>query len=487
MKSPTFMRVWCAIVASCAVIAHAAKLEDVYSLMHQQQQQVQAHDYLSPKTSKEHTSNQDRLPTQPIHRSILSHRKRTIHVANEHRNLDNIANGAPSSSLRVEHRNADAGKATAESTENENTNNDEDEYQHTHNNGENQSPSSKEPIPSLLTSEWWVKIQEEVGQTVYNYVPESRRAASSVVFRYTQNNNKHDRSLDGDQNNNGYKDDTLNAGQNISNIDHENIVDGGADNIEGIEDKKEELVHKVEELAKEVENEIGGKSPTINEQQEKQITPGENVNDKNNTEQSKSSSKQQPKQSGANKPATTTTIAEEGEEYMITSGGYTDHDWKTFPVYAFPISSSINTGSGQWIDLSPDHLEVANPDPHCNEEDGAAAREQLYRQTDFFDVNNATALAQDPWKHNAQNCPPSGRMGHQSVAYNDRYLYVFGGLIYDGEQAGSYGRKETFRLEDVPFVYRLDLKEMFEARLRAANMGDASNAKVTGWQRIIRK
>jgi len=48
----------------------------------------------------------------------------------------------------------------------------------------------------------------------------------------------------------------------------------------------------------------------------------------------------------------TTTKSQQHQEYMIILGGYTDHDLKTFPVYAFPLASYTWTGSGEWIDLT---------------------------------------------------------------------------------------------------------------------------------------
>jgi len=164
------------------------------------------------------------------------------------------------------------------------------------------------------------------------------------------------------------------------------------------------------------------------------------------------------------------------EEYMIISGGYTDRDWETFPVYAFPLTSSIQSLSGQWIDLSPPDINNIA----CNQENTDAYQSRLFEEAQFLNENNTI---QDPWDK-AENCGPTGRMGHISVVHNDK-LYVFGGLIYDEEQAsGGFNRKrETFRLEDVPYVYRLDLKEMFKAR--EAESKGSSVKQVTGWQRII--
>lgn len=196
---------------------------------------------------------------------------------------------------------------------------------------------------------------------------------------------------------------------------------------------------------------------------------------------------------------------------MIISGGYTYRDWRTFPVYAFPITNAERTLGGEWIDLSPAEDEVAaaaddgddsSPSSRCRAEDDAAAREGLFREAEFLDDRDAPPP--DPWER-AAPCAPSGRMGHMSGVHDGR-LYVFGGLIYDEELASSGGgggggggghhrKRETFRLEDVPFVYRLDLGEMLDARLAESEGGGGGGGgegggtpggkKVAGWQRIV--
>ena len=182
-----------------------------------------------------------------------------------------------------------------------------------------------------------------------------------------------------------------------------------------------------------------------------------------------------------------TIVEEEGwEEYMIISGGFSDKDWRSFPVYAFPISHSISTVSGEWIDLTPpplDHSEQSR----CSlgDRNSDAVAEKLYKEANFIQ-KNATS-APDLWKSASESCPPPGRVGHQTVVYKN-FLYVIGGLIYDEEEAHEFGRRETFRLEDIPFVYRLDIVDMMNGRLRSISDGRTKNGKQTtfkGWQRVI--
>ena len=175
----------------------------------------------------------------------------------------------------------------------------------------------------------------------------------------------------------------------------------------------------------------------------------------------------------------------EGVEYLITSGGFTDRDWRTFPVHAFPITAAVAARCGRWIDLTP---PAAAEEAGCRgEDDGAAARERLYREATFLEADGGrNDTAADPWAA-AARCGPAGRMGHQSVVHDGK-LYVLGGLIYDEEQFSS--KKETFRLEDAPFVYRLDLDEAFAAAFaarRGENDPEAETARrnAWGWQRII--
>ncbi|KAL7545650.1 hypothetical protein ACHAWF_008998 [Thalassiosira exigua] len=361
----------------------------------------------------------EKLPTRPIHQSILSHRKRTtrgnIHV--------DAAKGRRA-------RESDAGDPP-ETTEALNADEEVRRPQ-----DEQHLPLS-EPVSPLLTSQWWVKILEEVGSNSWNFVPESRRAASSVVFTYKYSKDR--RAAEGGE----------------TNLNTTDALPGNSIDIESGSNESDSSV-SVDALG---QGQGSGNTP--------ETAPAAN--------QTKGT------QEGVSDEHDRASDNHVEEEYMIISGGYTDHDWKTFPLYAFPIATPMITGSGQWIDLSPSALED-NIESRCSEEDVVAAKEKLYQEAEFLDAGKA-GTSRDPWEH-AQNCAPFGRMGHQSVIHDDK-LYVFGGLIYDGEQAsGRYERKETFRLEDVPFVYRLDLKEMFDAR-RAGGRGDKSSQKVTGWQRII--
>jgi len=466
MLSWTILRVSCALAAHVIANAHAADMKEIFQLVMHQHQLKEGH-------AIEHR-HQDKLPTQPIHRSILSHRKRTI-LREKH------ASGG-SAEVKVADRNVDSSLRVTKdrrTSEGESSNEDDEDDEQSYSHDEQSSPS--ESIPPLLKSPWWVKIHEEFGQNSFNYIPGSRRAASSVVFTYDYNNDR----LLVDQEKEGVKADAIEGNNTTEPLDQlvQNETDTSsmlyneaiansttATEETDIESESNGADSATESLGQGIESESDTNSTNpVNwtDVEGNAVDSDESVHTSESAEQET--------------PESTTTP---GEEYMIVSGGYTDHDWKTFPVYAFPITSTVRTLSGEWIDLSPSEL-AEDAESQCDREDGGAARENLYLEAKFLDDDDNTDGTEDPWEH-AAPCAPSGRMGHQSVIHDDK-LYVFGGLIYDGEQSpGGYGKKETFRLEDVPFVYRLDLAEMFEARKAETKQGgDRSLLKVKGWQRII--
>jgi hypothetical protein len=147
---------------------------------------------------------------------------------------------------------------------------------------------------------------------------------------------------------------------------------------------------------------------------------------------------------------------------MIVTGGFTDEDWKTFPVWALDISSAEKFGNGIWVNLTPTLGLSEESDPTC--------------RVDYWDNHSATANSTttnsssssnpDSWEA-ALPCSPSSRMGHLSLQYND-YLYVFGGLLYDRHSGVFFQPKATH-------VYRLPLLQFFN---------NSSSSTPYQWQRI---
>lgn len=293
-------------------------------------------------------------------------------------------------------------------------------------------------LPPVLASPFWVKVMEDYGTNGYNYIPSTRRAASADIYNYKIMSNE---MIDLGK----YRE--MAAANSTTNVTD--------DVIKGEDHFNNETVQQAEDH---LDNET--------------VQHAEDHLDNETIQHAESEFNNETMQQAEHTTSSVIT-----EEYMIISGGYTDIDWENFPVYAFPITSAIRTTTGQWIDLTP---SSDLDEPTCIDDDGIASRDKLYQEMRFF---NADDDKEDPWA-NAQSCSPSGRMGHSSVIYHD-HLYVFGGLIYDEELESVGNRiKDSFRLEDVPYVYRLNLKEMLEAR-KVDDGEDESKASGQGWQRII--
>lgn len=114
------------------------------------------------------------------------------------------------------------------------------------------------------------------------------------------------------------------------------------------------------------------------------------------------------------------------QEYMVISGGFTDKDWKTFPVWAYDMTSATSRDEGHWYELTPPAATTSD--------------------TSLCDSNTT-----DIGITHAKACSPESRLGHMSVV-RDGSLYVFGGLNYD-EHDG------VFLMEKEPFMYRMKLEE----------------------------
>jgi hypothetical protein len=147
-------------------------------------------------------------------------------------------------------------------------------------------------------------------------------------------------------------------------------------------------------------------------------------------------------------------------EYMIVTGGFTDSDWKTFPVWAYDMTLATTSNNGRWFNLTPPVISPANASVVCR--------------------GNATKFGMEY----SQPCGPTSRVGHISVV-RDGALYVFGGLQYnDGEG--------VFFMEDNPYMYKMELSEdEFEGRDYENYDGnfdaDVSTVQTMYWKRWIPK
>eukprot|EP00804_Cyclotella_cryptica_P012966 CCRYP_002304-RC/>CCRYP_002304-RC protein AED:0.15 eAED:0.15 QI:199/1/1/1/0.5/0.66/3/394/568 len=121
-------------------------------------------------------------------------------------------------------------------------------------------------------------------------------------------------------------------------------------------------------------------------------------------------------------------------EWMVVSGGFTDGDWTSFPVWAFDLTDarsaeeddageeeySSPTQRGPWIDLTG--LGVGGAETWAME-DGSSSGNAI----DNSNHNNINDAIDNRW--NVSYSGPQGRVGHLSSIYND-CLYIFGGLTY---------------------------------------------------------
>jgi hypothetical protein len=107
--------------------------------------------------------------------------------------------------------------------------------------------------------------------------------------------------------------------------------------------------------------------------------------------------------------STSTATTAKMQEYMIVTGGFTDSDWKTFPVWAYDMTLATTANDGRWYNLTPPVLS----DHECHGYANA----------------NASANATKVGMKYSQPCGPTSRVGHISVV-REGILYVFGGLQY---------------------------------------------------------
>lgn len=152
---------------------------------------------------------------------------------------------------------------------------------------------------------------------------------------------------------------------------------------------------------------------------------------------------------------------ETSEEFMIVSGGFTDFDWATFPIYAFSTQTNL------WLDLSV----------HLKSLDSSSALDNCHRSTVLPDSPGADSVDGDGnsinlWDY-AMACPPPPRVCHHTLVHSN-HLYVFGGLLYNDHSG-------MFFMEQRDFVYRIDLHYL----LLAARDGLPPGMVKAGWERIL--
>jgi hypothetical protein len=111
---------------------------------------------------------------------------------------------------------------------------------------------------------------------------------------------------------------------------------------------------------------------------------------------------------------------------MVVSGGFTDGDWTSFPVWAFDLTDArsveeeagldlgdVDGRRGPWIDLTG--LGIGAETVSAGESSG-----------NVLETNDDDTV-RDPF--DSPYYGPQGRVGHLSSVYDD-CLYIFGGLTY---------------------------------------------------------
>mmetsp|Transcript_29213 Transcript_29213/g.66564 ORF Transcript_29213/g.66564 Transcript_29213/m.66564 type:complete len:859 (-) Transcript_29213:2-2578(-) len=120
-------------------------------------------------------------------------------------------------------------------------------------------------------------------------------------------------------------------------------------------------------------------------------------------------------------------------EYMIISGGFTDQDWKTFPVWAYAMTDTptltefgheleVRMRDGDVESVDSPWTEMAPLDSSDEDEDSTGGE---------YDDNGLPIDSKDDYSSATR---PKGRVGHLSSTYKD-CLYIYGGLTY---QDGSF-------------------------------------------------
>ena len=127
-------------------------------------------------------------------------------------------------------------------------------------------------------------------------------------------------------------------------------------------------------------------------------------------------------------------------EYMIISGGFTDEDWNTFPVWAYDMSNSQSISDIESI-VRGDTMTTGSSSNMMGVFDGDSAKKVDEEKVEKIELSSSpwidlTKLTGEdgtdkdvPFSSSDSSDAPQGRVGHLSSIHNN-CLYVFGGLTY---------------------------------------------------------
>ena len=151
-------------------------------------------------------------------------------------------------------------------------------------------------------------------------------------------------------------------------------------------------------------------------------------------------------------------------EYMIVSGGFTDRDWVTFPVWAYDM----------------DHYDRGGPEHVGGVGDGSGRGHGGGGGGPWYDLSGlGLGQADGPREPSAPANPPlfpRGRVGHLS-SVRDGHLYVFGGLTYAGNDDG-------FEAEGGPYVWRARIDDRLPPSGGGGGRAGATGRTPLVWEKI---
>ena len=186
----------------------------------------------------------------------------------------------------------------------------------------------------------------------------------------------------------------------------------------------------------------------------------------------------------------TADINKDAKEYMILSGGFTDQDWQTFPVWAYDMTRARSIG---------DVREELKSEPIEDQSEFEPFSERRSPWIDLTGLRIGSAAAPDELNEfetessqNITSLGPQGRVGHLSSIYND-CLYIFGGLTYS---LGSFhvendnGEEDDSDEKNTVIVWKAcGLRDIFADTGGKRSKLDGTNKKVglLQWNRIVPK
>lgn len=261
----------------------------------------------------------------------------------------------------------------------------------------------------VLSASWWVRLPEGERK------PETRRAHSAAVYAVSKSNGT-------DKNSGSTEVTAANTNANA------NPIDPGPDGPD-VEPSAQATPNENTVVDTENQNQNGTDSSN-------QETAAGGI-DEDNTNATDDVATATNAAATSSTPTTNCTISDNSnntnrvlatpvsQEYMIITGGFTDRDWKTFPIWAYDMTSATTSDNGRWFELTPP--DILSDAATCGE--------------------NVTQVGMD----HSMSCSPASRVGHISMV-REGVLYVFGGLEYN-EHDG------VFFMEKEPFMYQMGLAE----------------------------